>query len=302
MDLLVPHSPPRIQRISEPASPAFDVLRLDEVHPQLSGNKWFKLKYNLLKIQEETLRYPSLPCKLVTFGGPFSNHIHACAAAGQALGIQTIGLIRGEEPVTWSPTLQDARNWGMQLEFIQRDAYAEKETEDFKSWIYEQYGHVLIVPEGGSNYLGINGCMDILQGIDLAHYDTVVCAMGTGATVAGLLMSSPAHIRIWGIPVLKGGSFLKDEVRKHLVYFLFDEEAVESVLERLVIWDQYHFGGYGKSSSEIEEFMVEMDAQYQLPLDKVYTAKALKGMLEQLTPSNRSLFIHTGGLQGNRSI
>jgi 1-aminocyclopropane-1-carboxylate deaminase len=120
--------------------------------------------------------------------------------------------------------------------------------------------------------------------------------------VAGLLMSSPAHIRVWGIPVLKGGSFLKDEVRKHLVYFLFDEEAVESVLERLVIWDQYHFGGYGKCTIEIEAFMAEMNEQHELPLDKIYTAKALMGVLEQMTSSNRVLFIHTGGLQGNRTF
>ena len=200
-----------------------------------------------------------------------------------------------------SATLIDAQNWGMRLEFISRSAYAEKETDDFKSWLYETYGHIHIVPEGGSNYLGVNGCMDILEKIDLSNYTAIACSMGTGATISGLLLSTPEHIHVWGFSALKGGPFLLDEVRKHLLYFLFDDEAVEQVMRRLQLFDEYHFGGYAKQTDELINFIASTQEKYALPLDRVYTGKALWGLLHTIEKKDRVLFIHTGGLQGNRT-
>lgn len=302
MDLLDHYTCPPIQTIHRTGRASYDVLRLDLIDPLISGNKWYKLKYNIVKVLEENQKHPDIPCKLLTFGGAFSNHIHATAAAGKHFGIHTIGIIRGEEPQQWSPTLHDANNMGMQLEFITRSAYAEKDTEDFKSWLYEQYGHIHIVPEGGANYLGINGCMDILNGIPLQSYDTLVCAMGTGTTVAGILLSMPNHVRLLGVPVLKNGSFLKDEVRKQLYYFLVDEDAVAETMERLTILEDYHFGGYGHYNDELLEFISHMQTMHNLPLDRIYTAKAIHAMEHKDAMDQRVLFIHTGGLQGNRDI
>ncbi len=300
MDLLNLTHPAPIQTISPAFCTTLDVLRLDLIDPVVSGNKWYKLKYNVLKVLEQSTKHPELPCALLTFGGPYSNHIHATAAAGMHFKIPTIGIIRGEDHPQTSPTLKDAADWGMQLEFISRSAYAEKDTEDFKSWIYEQYGHVHIVPEGGSNYLGLNGCMDILTGIDVQGYDAIVCAMGTGTTVAGLLLSTPATLPIYGVPVLKNGGFLKDEVRKHLFYFLVDQDAVTDIMDRLVILDQYHYGGYGKWTPELIQKMAEIEKEFQLPLDRVYTAKAFEALSDDALRDKKTLFIHTGGLQGNR--
>lgn len=302
MDLLDFNPQPTIQTIQIVGRTSFDVLRLDLIDPIISGNKWYKLKYNLLKVMEENRKHPEVHCKLLTFGGAFSNHIHATAAAGSHFQITTIGIIRGEEPQHWSHTLRDAQRMGMQLEFITRSAYAEKDTDDFKSWLYEQYGHVHIVPEGGSNYLGINGCMDILNGLQLDSYDAIVCAMGTGTTVAGLLLSTPEHIQLYGIPVLKNGAFLKGEVQKQLNYFLIDEEAVSETMQRFSLFDEYHFGGYGHFNDELLAYIDLMHLEHGLPLDRVYTAKAIHAIEHQELANKRVLFIHTGGLQGNRDI
>jgi 1-aminocyclopropane-1-carboxylate deaminase len=291
---------PPLQTVLWSDAHKINVLRLDEMHPIISGNKWFKLKYNLQKIEESNRKFPELSCKLITFGGAYSNHIHACAKATQLLGIPAIGYIRGENPDNLSPTLQDAHDWGMQLEFISRDTYAEKDTEDFHSWLYEQHGHCHIVPEGGSNFLGINGCMEILEGVVLDEIDTIVCAMGTGTTVAGLLLTAPNHIQIIGVPVLKGGRFLEQQVAKELIWFLGDEDTAAALMQRFTILDNYHFGGYGKTPDDLFSFMQSMQSTFALPLDKIYTAKAFYALIDNLPTLPRPLFIHTGGLQGNR--
>jgi 1-aminocyclopropane-1-carboxylate deaminase len=291
---------PSIQDVLWASSHKIAVLRLDQIHPIVSGNKWYKLKYNLEKIEDSNRKFPELPCKLITFGGAYSNHIHASAKAAELLGIPAIAYIRGEKPGHLSPTLQDAMEWGMQLEYISRAAYGEKDTEDFHSWLYEQHGHCHIVPEGGSNFLGINGCMEILENIDLDEVDTLVCAMGTGTTVAGLLLTAPSRIRIIGVPVLKGGQFLVQQVINNLKWFLDDEEAVTSQMQRFSILDNYHFGGYGKTSEELFSFIQKVQTTCDIPLDKIYTSKAFFALVDNLAAFSKPLFVHTGGLQGNR--
>lgn len=277
-----------------------DVLRLDLLHPLVNGNKHFKLKYNVLKAQESGLN------TLLTFGGPYSNHIYATAAAGKLHGLKTIGIIRGE----WSgrgaelhtPTLQFAKACGMQLEFVTNLAYAEKETEDFKGWLQSQFGEFYLVPEGGSNFLGVNGCMEILEHAERHSYDTLVVACGTGATTAGLLLSKDASQRVMAVSALKGGSFLREEVIKHLTYFFMDEGVARECAEDLTLLDAYHFGGYGKWTEELSGCIERWKSENNLPLDPVYTAKAFYALEDQIRAGTigrdeRVLFVHTGGLQ-----
>ncbi len=274
-----------------------DVKRLDLIHPEINGNKWFKLKYNLEKALASDHR------TMLTFGGPWSNHIFSVASAGKEFGIRTIGIIRGEEPAEWSTTLLHAKACGMQLEFINRLAYAEKGTEDFVGWLHEEYGSFHLVPEGGSNYLGVNGCMEILTAEDKRNYDVISCACGTGATMAGILLSLDEHQRAIGFPALKGGDFLKDEVIKHIRYFLMSEELADEFRSKFELVTDYHFGGYAKWDQVLLDFIVQFDAQNNIPLDQVYTAKMMFGLMDLIQKNyfaegTRILVIHGGGLQG----
>ncbi len=279
------------------ANISIHVKRLDLIHPEVNGNKWFKLKYNLQKASTNAHR------TLLTFGGAYSNHIHATASAGKIFGLKTIGIIRGEEPANWSPTLLYAKQNGMQLEFITRLAYAEKETEDFVGWLHEEYGSFHLVPEGGSNYLGVNGCMEILTESDKKNYDYICCACGTGATLAGLLLSASPSQKLIGFPVFKHGEFLNDEVIKHLKYFLMNAELAQEFQSQFSLASDYHFGGYAKWNDELLMFIQKFGMKYDIPLDQVYTGKMLFGILDMVRknyfpPGARILILHTGGLQG----
>jgi 1-aminocyclopropane-1-carboxylate deaminase len=244
---------------------------------------------------------------LLTFGGAWSNHIYATAAAGKELGLRTIGIIRGEEPAQYSSTLEFARACGMHLEFVSRLDYEEKNTDEFKAWLQGKFGDFHLVPEGGSNYYGINGCMEILSASDKEHYDVVALAVGTGATLAGMLLSATTRQRFIGFSALKGGDFLRDDVLRHLEYFLMNKELANDFAPQFSIETAYHFGGYGKWNEELLAFMKAIEQQHHLPLDQVYTGKALFGLLDliahdRFTSGERILFVHTGGLQGRGSI
>jgi 1-aminocyclopropane-1-carboxylate deaminase len=278
-----------------------DIKRLDLLHPHINGNKGYKLKYNVLKALEEGHK------TIITFGGAWSNHIYATAAAGREFGIKTIGIIRGEEPKEFSTTLQFAREQGMQLVFVSRLDYEDKNTEEFKAWLHDQFGSFHLVPEGGSNYYGINGCMEILSASDKLNYDIIACSCGTGATLAGLVLSAKTQQKIIGFSALHGGEFLHAEVLKHIEYTLMNKELAEEFASQFNIETRYHFGGYGKWNDELLEFIQSMRQSHDLPLDQVYTAKAFYGLLDriekkEIAPASRVLFLHTGGLQGTASI
>ena len=274
--------------------------RLDLIHPLVNGNKYYKLKYNV----EKVLSQPGQT--LLTFGGAYSNHIHATAAAGKAFGIPTIGIIRGDElenSQTLSPTLQFAKSQGMQLEFVTRDAYAEKDTEDFKGWLYEQFGDIHIVPEGGSNFLGVNGCMEILSDEDKSTFDLITCPVGTGSTLAGILLSMKPNQHILGFSSLRHGEWLRDEVIKHLRYFIMYDDDAEELSSQFKIITRYDFGGYAKWDEELLKFIRQFENDYAIPLDQVYTGKMMFGLLDmvangELEDYRSILAIHTGGLQG----
>jgi 1-aminocyclopropane-1-carboxylate deaminase len=268
------------------------VKREDLNHPTVSGNKWWKLKYNL----DEALKGGHTT--LLTFGGAYSNHIYATAAAAQVLGLHSIGVIRGEEMFPLNPTLSFAKACGMQLKFISRDAYRRKTENEFIGHLHHQYGDFFLIPEGGTNELALKGCeefaKDILSGI---HFDYLCLAAGTGGTLAGIVRGLDAKREVIGFSALKGGSFLNEEISTLLT-------GNSKPLSKWRIETDYHFGGYGKRTRELEDFMIDQWRVHHIPLDRVYTSKMLYGVYDlirraEFPRGSTLLALHTGGLQGD---
>ena len=256
------------------------------IHPTVSGNKYRKLKYNLQKAQSENYK------GILTFGGAFSNHIAATAAAGKALGISTVGIIRGEElasKIEFNSTLKYAKSCGMHLQFVSRSDYNQKTDPTYLKTLLENYDNFYTIPEGGTNALAIKGCQEILTEED-KNFDVICCAVGTGGTIAGLINSSLPTQKIIGFPALKGG-FLNEDICKF---------ASQSNWE---LCEAYHFGGYAKVDSKLITFMNHFKTTYKIPLDPVYTAKMMYGIFDAIQTGKipkdaKVLAIHTGGLQG----
>lgn len=260
------------------------VLRLDKIHPVISGNKWFKLRFYLEDAKAKDKKI------LLTFGGPWSNHIIATAAAGQKNGFSTIGIIRGEEPVTLSPTLINARNYGMQLVFVPRDEYTKK---NIPSTLPKE--DCYIINEGGYGSLGAAGAATMLDGL-VEPYTHVCCAAGTGTMAAGLANSAKER-KIVAISVLKNNHSLEGMIRT-----LLTNDAIPPVLNH-----EYHFDGYAKYQPALLEFMNKLYQHTQIPTDFVYTGKLFYAVQDLVSknffPSgSRILLIHSGGLQGNLSL
>lgn len=262
------------------------VRREDLIHPIVSGNKFRKLKYNLLQAKKSGAN------KLITFGGAFSNHIAATAYSGSVNGFDTIGIIRGEElesKIDSNPTLKFAQSCGMIFKFISREEYRLKDTDQFFDKLNNEYNNFYIVPEGGTNEFAIKGCEEIVEAED-SIYDYITCAVGTGGTIAGIINSSSANQRILGFPSLKG-DFLRKDICKFAKKDNWD------------LIDDYHFGGYGKVSPELINFINYFNQKNSIPLDPIYTGKMVFGVLDLIDknyfPENsKILMIHTGGLQG----
>ena len=267
----------RHQRIS--------IKRLDLIHPQISGNKFFKLKYNLLAARQQGVE------KVLTFGGAYSNHIAATAFAAHKFGFQSLGMIRGEELAQrpFNPTLATAQQFGMQLEFISRNAYRQKDQPDFLQHLQQQYPDFYLIPEGGTNALAVQGCREILTAED-TQFDLICCAVGTGGTLAGLIEASQQHQQLLGFSALKGD-------------FLTQEVAQLTTKRNWRILDDYCCGGYAKTTPELIQFIQSFEQRYNIPLEQVYTGKMLRGIFDlidqdKIGPDQKILLIHTGGLQG----
>lgn len=263
------------------------LLRLDLIHPAISGNKWFKLKHNLKEAKRQQLD------TVITFGGAFSNHIAATAAAGKAAGLKTVGVIRGERIEPLNPTLQFAEEQGMLLHFISRAEYRGKTREDFELVLILKFGEHFLIPEGGYNALGVAGSEEIL---DYVHepFDLVITACGTGTTLAGLVRGLSEDQQAIGVPVLKRGEYLKEEIDRFL-------QAEQAARYRLVT--DYHFGGYAKVNDELIDFMRQFYVEHSVQLDPVYTGKMMFALYDQIEQGcieqgQTVLAIHTGGLQG----
>ena len=261
------------------------IRRLDLVHPQISGNKFFKLKYNFLEAKRQGYQH------ILSFGGAYSNHIAATAFAAQQFGFKSVGVIRGEELADrpLNPTLATAQQFGMKLHFVSRDEYRRKQRPEYLAELARHFPEHYVIPEGGTNALAIQGCQEILKDSD-AQFDVICCAVGTGGTISGLIEASHAHQQILGFSALKG-SFLKDEVAQ---------------LTKKTNWnilDDYCCGGYAKTSAALVQFIRDFEAEFSILLEQVYTAKMLMGIFDLIEKNyflarSKLLVIHSGGLQG----
>lgn len=272
--------------INFPNNISLTIKREDLIHPFVSGNKFRKLKYNLLQAKAEN------KTALLTFGGAFSNHIAAVAYAGKEQGFKTIGIIRGDElfdKIEENPTLKFAQENGMQFEFISREDYRLKSEISLIEKLKDKYGDFYLVPEGGTNELAVKGCEEILTEED-AVFNYVCCAVGTGGTISGLINSAFPNQKILGFPALKG-DFLTDEIR------IFAKKDNWNLIS------DYHFGGYGKVNLELIEFINAFFEENKVPLDPIYTGKMVFGVIDLIgknyfEPHSKIVLIHTGGLQG----
>lgn len=260
--------------------------REDLIHPYISGNKFRKLKYNLIEAK-------SKGCDtLLTFGGAFSNHLVAVAYAGKIYDFKTIGIIRGEELLNkkeLNPTLTFCKECGMKLHFVTRKEYQNKNETFFKKKLATLFGNFYLIPEGGTNNLAIRGCEEILS-IEDKQYDYVCTSVGTGGTIAGLVSSSFSHQQILGFSALKG-TFQSLVIQKYTAktnYKIIDDNC---------------FGGYAKIDIKLIRFINDFKEKTGIALDPIYTGKMMYGVFEMmkkgvLKKNSRILAIHTGGLQG----
>ena len=266
------------------------IKREDLLHTEVSGNKFRKLKYNIRSARDLGFS------KLLTFGGAFSNHIAATAAAGRLCGFKTIGVIRGEElekdiesTLACNPTLRFAAQQGMELHFVDRHSYRLKDQPEFINQLKSKLGAFYLIPEGGSNALAIKGCEEILSEED-KEYDFICCSAGTGATAAGLINSISDNQKVLVFSALKG-DFLRAEITKY------------TTEQNWLLITDYSFGGYGKINEELVEFMNSFKKEQHFLLDPVYTGKMIFGIFDLIKKDyfpvgSKILAIHTGGLQG----
>jgi 1-aminocyclopropane-1-carboxylate deaminase/D-cysteine desulfhydrase-like pyridoxal-dependent ACC family enzyme len=269
------------------------VLRLDNIHPVVSGNKLFKLHYFL----EEAIA--SKQDTVLTFGGAYSNHLAATACACKALQLKSIGIVRGERPAQLSSTLLNCMQDGMQLKFITRQQYAQKENVSFVNDLKSEFGNCLVIPEGGYHPLGTKGAALIMDLIKNNSYTHICLATGTATTLAGILLAVKPGQIVVGLPILKGISDNKVRIKQLT--------GNDDELKNLLILENYHFGGYAKKNDILINFMNTCWLQYKLPLDFVYTAKMFFGVIDSIKKDifkkgSKILCLHTGGLQGNKSL
>jgi 1-aminocyclopropane-1-carboxylate deaminase len=269
-----------------------DVLRLDLIHPIISGNKYFKLKYNLQHALEKGYK------SVLTFGGAYSNHLHATAAAAKEFNLSSVGLVRGhhaEHQLT--ETLRDCKELGMELKFLSREAYVQKEDPEFLQQLAAEYPNTFIIPEGGANQQGREGASEISDLIP-PGYTHICVSIGTGTTFIGLRNTLPTSQILLGFVPMKGGTYLHSTIPS----YLYPGKDVNWQL-----LDHYHFGGFAKSTADLVSFINTFYTHTSIPLDVVYTSKMFYGIRDLIQnsfipASAKILAIHTGGLQGNRSI
>jgi 1-aminocyclopropane-1-carboxylate deaminase/D-cysteine desulfhydrase-like pyridoxal-dependent ACC family enzyme len=266
------------------------VKRDDLLHPVLSGNKIRKLKYNLIEARKEGYE------TLLTFGGAYSNHIYALAAAGEIYGFKTIGVIRGEKYDPLNPTLLFASSKGMHLHYMPRRAYKDKYASKTIEKLKHEYGEFYLIPEGGTNALALKGCSEIVEEIDIP-FDFITSCCGTGGTLGGIIAGLNGKQYAIGFPVLKNGAFLQRDIQDHIISYN------NSVYLNWHLELDYHFGGYAKYTSDLINFINGFKNDHNIQLDPVYTGKMMFGIFDMIKKDKFKngtdiLAIHTGGIQG----
>ena len=296
------HEPP-VQEINhqafDVAGISVSILREDLNHPYVSGNKWWKLRDN---IQEAKISGKPV----LTFGGAFSNHLYATAAACNEARIPCVAVVRGEEGPHESATLSFLKRMGAKLIHVSRELYQKKESENFYDEIGLDSKNYFVIPEGGTNMNAIHSCAqwgNKIQTIYSNNFDSLLVPVGTGGTVAGLLVGLNGALHLHAFSALKSGGFLKDRVN-HLAseYCRLILSTEKNFSNEWTLYTDFHFGGYGKRNEEVISFIKEM--RPAIPLDAVYTAKMILGVVTLaqsgfFARGSKLLALHTGGLQGN---
>lgn len=272
------------------------VLRLDGIHPSISGNKWFKLR----PVLQRACR---LDQPILSFGGAWSNHIHSLAWAGYRLGLKTVGVIRGEAEYADNAMLRDAQRWGMHLHFVSRGEYRLRHDPEYHQVLQRSLGPALIVPEGGSALESVRSVSDVwrVPALASAECDVLVTAVGTGATLSGLVAGRPQGVDVLGVPVLKHDQRLVESVQSWLSALAVDPNAGWALLP------EGHGGGYARVPAELARMIAEVECRFDLPLDPVYTGKAFMALFRQvvgggIARGSRVILLHTGGMQGRRGM
>lgn len=275
------------------------VKRDDLIHKEISGNKWRKLKYNVEMCAK--LKHNGI----LTFGGAYSNHLVATAAASKLKGVKSIGVVRGDELTeTSNNTLKRCSAYGMQLVFVNREEYKSRHEKSYQEHLLTQFPNYFIVNEGGANYYGMIGCQEIIKEIDI-EFDSVFVAQGTTTTSCGIGMSLNDNQILHVVPALKGYRSLEE---MSTLYFKsgIEQDYIKDILSKVIVHDDCHFGGYGKYTNELLFFINEFFQDHQIKLDPVYTGKAMFALFEEIKKGNLDnqniIFIHTGGVQGAQSI
>lgn len=263
------------------------IKRIDKAHPNVSGNKLYKLKYNLLEANSKGFD------TLLTFGGAYSNHITATVCAAKENGYKSIGIIKGEEHLPLNHTLAFVKSQGMRIHYVSRSDYRLKHTKEFIDNLKKQFGEFYLIPEGGTNDLAIKGTAEILDKSDT--HDFICCAVGTGGTIAGIINATNSNQKVIGFPAIKGSEQLQKDISKWI-----NKKNWELV-------NDYVCGGYARVTQELINFISKFYKTQNIPLDVVYTGKMMMGILDLVKqdyfPKGSSIIaIHSGGLQGNKGM
>ena len=268
--------------------------RDDLIHSEISGNKWRKLKYNLIDAQRQGVR------QIMTFGGAYSNHIYATAAAGKYFGFETVGIIRGDElSENSSETLRFASECGMKLHFVTRTEYRElRENTEGNSFIQECYNHSKLIPEGGTTHFALAGVgemvEEIIKQLGVAP-DYIFCPVGTAGTISGIIANTNDDTKVIGVCVLKNGQYLLNEITALTEKFngKFNQNFE-------ILWNEHH-GGYAKKTPELIDFVSKFNAEHDFEIEPIYSGKMFfafyKYFLTMIKPNSKVVLIHTGGLR-----
>lgn len=262
------------------------IKRIDLIHPFVSGNKYYKLKYNFTELLKQKKD------KILTFGGAYSNHISATSYYAKKNNIKSIGIIRGEKQLKLNHTLTFAQNQGMKLHYVSREDYRHKHKLNLINKLKKKFGDFYLLPEGGSNILAVKGSKEILNN-DNCNY--ICCSVGTGATIAGIMESSKKHQKIVGFPALKSYIDLQNNIK------------MWSSRNNIKLEYGYVGNGYAKINNDLIKFINKFYYDYNIPLDAIYNGKMMMGIFDLASKNyfeegSNILAIHTGGLQGNRGI
>ena len=292
MSIQLDTSESRLEELKSPLLVEKEVTLLmkrdDLIHPHISGNKWRKLKYNLIEARDSGFK------TLLTYGGAFSNHILAVAAAGDKFDFQTIGVIRGEESSIDNPTLSKASKFGMDLCFISRSQYRKKGDLEFLDELRNKFGDFYLIPEGGSNTQATIGVSELVNEIEI-DFDFLCCPLGTGGTAAGLLSNRLKKYNLLLFPALKGLNEIQFNIEK-----LINHDVDWGCHH---IFSDYHFGGYARYDDSLIDFVNWFSSTFRIQLDPIYTGKMLFGIFDLVSKNwfkrgSKIIALHTGGIQG----